>query len=133
MLRPPGGDMMLRGLALSLLAVAVVAFAGRSAEAVPLPVPAKTHSPVDEVGCRGPGTYCPAGLHWVCGPYQCRCAPCPYGDPRPYWGDARLPPSSGPSASVAPHAKAMHYVVLDEVGHCTVIDSRPSADSRLKI
>jgi hypothetical protein len=27
----------------------------------------------------------------------------------------------------------MHYVVLDEVGHCTVIDSKPSAGSGLKI
>ena len=27
----------------------------------------------------------------------------------------------------------MHYVVLDEAGHCTVVDSKPSADSSLKI
>ena len=27
----------------------------------------------------------------------------------------------------------MHYVVLDEVGHCTVVDSKPSAGSSLKI
>ena len=27
----------------------------------------------------------------------------------------------------------MHYVVLDEVGHCTVMDSKPSAGSALKI
>jgi hypothetical protein len=27
----------------------------------------------------------------------------------------------------------MHYVVLDEVGHCSVIDAKPSAGSGLKI
>jgi hypothetical protein len=27
----------------------------------------------------------------------------------------------------------MHYVVLDEAGHCTVVDSKPSAGSSLKI
>ena len=27
----------------------------------------------------------------------------------------------------------MHYVVLSEAGHCTVVDSKPSADSSLKI
>lgn len=28
---------------------------------------------------------------------------------------------------------AMHYVVLDQVGHCAVVDSKPSAGSSLKI
>ena len=27
----------------------------------------------------------------------------------------------------------MHYVVLSEAGHCTVVDSKPSAGSNLKI
>ena len=119
-------------LGLALLALAVAAFEGLSARAVPLTAPAKTHLLLEAVGCRGPGTYCRAGLHWVCGPYQCWCAPCPYGERRPYWGGARLPPSSsGPSVSVVP--RSVHYVVVDEVGHCTVVDSKPSAGSRLKI
>jgi hypothetical protein len=44
-----------------------------------------------------------------------------------------MPRNGSPSASVAPRATAMHYVVLDEVGHCTVVDSKPSAGSSLKI
>ena len=33
----------------------------------------------------------------------------------------------------APRATAMHYVVLSEAGHCTVVDAKPSAGSSLKI
>ena len=122
-----------RDLALSFLALAAIASGALSAQATPLPAPAKPYLPVEQIGCRGPGTFCPAGLHWVCDLYRCRCAPCAYGGPRPYWGRARMPPSGGSSASGAPGATAMHYVVLDEAGHCTVVDSKPSADSRLKI
>ena len=49
------------------------------AQATPLPVPPKTYSSVEKIGCRGPGAYCPAGRHWVCDLYRCRCAPCAYG------------------------------------------------------
>jgi hypothetical protein len=122
-----------RDLARSFFAVAVSAFVTLSAQATPLPAPAKTYSLVKEAGCPGPGAFCPAGLHWVCDPYRCGCAPCAYGRPRPYWSGARLPPNGSPGASVAPRATAMHYVVLDEVGHCTVVDSKPSAGSSLKI
>jgi hypothetical protein len=122
------------GLSCTFLALAAIASGGLSAQATPLPAPAKTYLPVEQIGCRGPGTFCPAGLHWVCDLYRCRCAPCAYGGPRPYWGRARMPPSGGPSASGAPRATAMHYVVLDEAGHCTVVDSKPSAgSSSLKI
>jgi|SRR6476620_63824 hypothetical protein len=122
-----------RNLALSFLAVAAIASVTLSAQATPLPAPLKSYLPVEQIGCRGPGTFCPAGLHWVCDLYRCRCAPCAYGRPRPYWGRARMPPSGSPSASGAPRATAMHYVVLSEAGHCTVVDSKPSADSSLKI
>ena len=122
-----------RDLALSFLPVTAAAFVTLAAQATPLPAPAKTYSLVEKIGCRGPGTYCSAGRHWVCGPYRCWCAPCSYGGPRPYWGRARMPPSGGSSASGAPGATAMHYVVLDEAGHCTVVDSKPSAGSSLKI
>ena len=120
-----------RDLALSFLALAAIASGALSAQATPLPAPAKPYLPVEQIGCRGAVTFCPAGLHWVCDLYRCRCAPCAYGGPRPYWGRARMPPSGGPSASGAPRATAMHYVVLDEAGHCTVVDSKP--DSSLKI
>ena len=122
-----------RDVALSFLTIAAVAFVTPSAQATPLPVPPKTYSSVEKIGCRGPGAYCPAGRHWVCDLYRCRCAPCAYGGPRPYWGRARMPPGGGPSVSGAPRATAMHYVVLDEAGHCTVVDSKPSAGSSLKI
>src|SRR5512132_173690 len=122
-----------RDVALSFLAIAAVAFVTPSAHATPLPVSLKTYSSVEKIGCRGPGAYCPAARHWVCDLYRCRCAPCVYGGPRPYWGRARMPPSGGPSTSGAPRATAMHYVVLDEAGHCTVVDSKPSAGSNLKI
>ena len=46
-------------------------------------------------------------------------------------GSGRMPPSAGPSVSGAPRAAAIHYVVLDEAGHCTVVDPKP--DSSLKI
>ena len=120
-----------RGLALSFLAIAAAAFVTLSAQATPLPVPPETYSSVEKIGCRGPGAYCPAGRHWVCDLFRCRCAPCAYGGRRPYWGQARMPPSAGPSVSGAPRAAAIHYVVLDEAGHCTVVDSKP--DSSLKI
>ena len=122
-----------RDVALSFLTIAAVAFVTPSAQATPLPVPPKIYSSVEKIGCRGPGAYCPAGRHWVCDLYRCRCAPCVYGGPRPYWDRARMPPSGGPSTSGAPRATAMHYVVLDEAGHCTVVDSKPSAGSNLKI
>jgi hypothetical protein len=118
-----------RDLALSFLALAASAFVTLSAQAMHLAAPAKTYSPVEKIGCKGPGTFCPGGLHWVCNPSRCGCAPCS-GGPRPYGGRAR-PPSGG--TSVAPRATAMHYVVLDEVGHCIVVDSKPSAGSNLKI
>jgi hypothetical protein len=123
-----------RNLALSFLAIAAAAFVTLSAQATPLPVPPKTYSSfVEKIGCRGPGAYCPAGRRWVCDLYRCRCAPCAYGPRRPYWGRARMPPSGGPSVSGALRAAAIHYVVLDEADHCTVVDSKPSADSSLKI
>ena len=123
--RPRGGAMRQRGLALSFLAIAAAAFVTLSAQATPLPVPPETYSSVEKIGCRGPGAYCPAGRHWVCDLFRCRCAPCAYGGRRPYWGQARMPPSAGPSVSGAPRAAAIHYVVLDEAGHCTVVDSKP--------
>jgi hypothetical protein len=50
-----------------------------------LPAPAPNYSPVQQVGCGGPGRYCPAGYHWACGPYRCGCVACvaPYAY-RPY-------------------------------------------------
>ena len=122
-----------RDLSLSFLAVAAIASVTLSAQATPLPAPVKTYLPVEQIGCRGRGTFCPAGLHWVCDFYRCRCASCAYGQPRPYWGRGRMPPSGGSSASGAPRATAVHYVVLDEAGHCAVVDSKPSAESSLKI
>ena len=119
-----------RDLALSFLALAASAFVTLSAQATHLAAPAKTYSPIEKIGCKGPGTFCPRGLHWVCNPSRCGCAPCS-GGPRPYGGRARMPPSGG--TGVAPRATAMHYVVLDEVGHCIVVDSKPSAGSNLKI
>ena len=121
-----------RDLALSFLALAAPAFVTLSAQATHLAAPAKPYSPVEKIGCKGPGTFCPGGLHWVCNPSRCGCAPCS-GGPRPYVGRARMPPSGGTGVSVAPRATALHYVVLDEVGHCTVVDSKPSAGSNLKI
>jgi uncharacterized membrane protein len=44
-----------------------------------------------------------------------------------------MPPSGGPSGSGTPRATVIHYVVLGEAGHCTVVDSKPSAGSSLKI
>ena len=43
-----------------------------------------------------------------------------------------MPPNGSSSASVAPRTTVMHYIVIDEVGHCTVVGSKPSADSTLK-
>ena len=91
--RPRGSAMRQRDLALSFLAVPAAAFVTLAAQATPLPAPVKIYSLVEKIGCRGPGTYCRAGRHWVCGPYRCWCAPCSYGGPRPYWGRARMPPS----------------------------------------
>jgi hypothetical protein len=46
---------------------------------------------------------------------------------------SRVPPSGSPSAQVRPPAAVIHYVVLDPVGNCAVVDSKPSAGSGLKI
>src|SRR5678816_799454 len=80
--RRRGGAMRQRDLTFSFFAIVAAAFVTLSAQATPLPAPAKTYSPVEKIGCRGPGAYCPAGRHWVCGPYRCWCAPCAYGGPR---------------------------------------------------
>ena len=37
--------------------------------------------------------------------------------------------AGSPSVSVAPRATAMHYAVLDDFGHCTVVDSKPSVSA----
>jgi hypothetical protein len=56
-----------------------------------------------------------------------------------FWGAASLlewgadATNGSSSASVAPSATVMHYIVLDEIGHCTVVDSKPRAGSTLKI
>src|SRR5262245_53643227 len=131
--RPRGHTMRKWDLALSFFAVAVATFFGPVAQATPLPPPVNAYSLIKEAGCRGPGTFCPAGLHWVCDFNRCRCAPCVFGGPRPYWSGVRMPPNRSSSASVSPPATVMHYIVLDEVGHCTVVASKPSADSTLKI
>ena len=120
-------------LALSFFAVAIATLVTLSAQATPLPPPAKAYSLVKEAGCRGPGTFCPAGLHWVCDFNRCGCARCVFGGPRPYWSGVRMPPNGRSSGSAAPPATVTHYIVLDEVGHCTVVDSKPSADATLKI
>src|SRR5262249_62166625 len=63
----------MRLLAIALTAIAVVLLAG-SAEATTLagteglPSAPRDFSPVEKVGCGGPGR-CPAGLHWGRGPY----------------------------------------------------------------
>ena len=36
-----------------------------------------------------------------------------------------MPPSKSPSASVLPPATAKHYVALDAVGNCAVVDAKP--------
>jgi hypothetical protein len=37
-----------------------------------------------------------------------------------------MPSSKSPSASVHPPATAKHYVVLDAVGNCAVVDAKPA-------
>jgi hypothetical protein len=50
-----------RDLALSFWAVATAVFVTLSAQAVPLPAPAKTYSPLEKIGGKGRGTFCPGG------------------------------------------------------------------------
>ena len=45
-------------------------------------------------------------------------------------GKSPLPPSGSPSTSVPPPA-TKHYVVLDTVGNCAVIDSKPSTGLKI--
>jgi hypothetical protein len=59
----------------ALLVAGVLAW---NAQAAPFAVtaPATNYSPIERVGCGGPGR-CPWGRTWVCGPYgRCGCAPC---------------------------------------------------------
>ena len=86
----------MRKVALIVAVTGVMLFAeflGWRAEATTLTGPATllavthSYSPVQSVACGGPGPNCPAGLHWVCGPRRCWCAPCAYYHPyyRPYY------------------------------------------------
>ena len=77
----------MRILVIALAAVTLLSFAGL-AEAMTLngggnlPTATRDYSPVEKVGCGGPGR-CPYGSHWVCGGYGgCGCVSCGYG--RPY-------------------------------------------------
>ncbi len=56
-----------------------------NANASPMGVPSlPNYSPVQTVGCSGPGR-CGWGSHWVCGPYgRCGCVACGYVAPRAY-------------------------------------------------
>jgi hypothetical protein len=83
----------MRKLAITLAAALVMVLGGLlvwKADATTLsgshsmPPLTNNFSPVEKVGCRGPGR-CPYGLRWVCGPYRCWCAPCGYYGPRRYW------------------------------------------------
>jgi len=70
-------------VAIGLCAMAVVVFTGWTAQAAPTIPPVTKYSPVESVGCSGPGR-CPWGRHWVCGPYgRCGCVACG-GVYRPY-------------------------------------------------
>ena len=42
-----------------------------------------------------------------------------------------MPPSKSPSASVLPPATAKHYVALDAVGNCAVVDAKPEDDLKI--
>jgi hypothetical protein len=89
----------MRLLAIALTAMAVVLLAGWAeattlAGTESLPSSTRDFSPVEKVGCGGPGAHCPAGLHWVCGPNgRCGCVACgyvrPYVGPRVYVGPRR--------------------------------------------
>jgi hypothetical protein len=73
----------MRKVAIGLCAMVVVVFTGWTAQAAPTIPPVTKYSPVESVGCSGPGR-CPWGRHWVCGPYgRCGCVACG-GVYRPY-------------------------------------------------
>jgi len=90
----------MRILAIAFIAVTAVLFAGWAkattlAGTDSLPSATRNYSPIEKVGCGGPGR-CPSGLHWVCGPYgRCGCIACGYV--RPY---------------VAPHVYVAPYVYV---------------------
>jgi hypothetical protein len=79
----------MRMLAIALITMAVMLLAGW-AEATTftgtgsLPTATRDYSPVEKVGCGGPGR-CPVGLHWACGPYgRCGWVSCGYARPYVY-------------------------------------------------
>jgi hypothetical protein len=76
-----------RGLIAAGTAIMVMLAAGIlwNANASPMGVPSlPNYSPVQTVGCSGPGR-CGWGRHWVCGPYgRCGCVACGYVAPRGY-------------------------------------------------
>ncbi len=73
-------------LAIAFVVMAVVLIAGGldwkadattwSSGTLGLPAASKDYSPIEKVGCKGPGRWCPFGWHRVCGPWRCRCVPC---------------------------------------------------------
>ena len=42
-----------------------------------------------------------------------------------------MPPSGSPSVPVLPPITAKHYVVLDTVGNCSVVDAKPGAGLKI--
>ena len=75
-------------IALAASAFLSVAFAIGSAQAAStIPLPAQNYSPIERIGCTGPGTRCPWGRTWACNPRGfCRCVKCGgfYGGPWRY-------------------------------------------------
>jgi hypothetical protein len=62
-------------VAIGFTVLALMAFTGSNAEALPSAPPMPNYSPVETIGCGGPGR-CPTGRFWACGPAGCWCRPC---------------------------------------------------------
>jgi len=79
----------MRLVAIALTAIVVVMLAGWAeattlAGTESLPSVTRDFSPVEKIGCGGPGR-CPVGLYWACGPYGgCGCVACGGAYVRPY-------------------------------------------------
>jgi hypothetical protein len=72
----------MRNLMVTIIATAVILFAGTMADAAPwsrvakICTAVKTVNPVDVVACNGTWGRCRPGFHWGCGPRGCWCRPC---------------------------------------------------------
>jgi len=59
-----------------LFGTVVVSAQAQTQGAAAINTQAQNATIIHKAACGGFGRHCPPGMHWVCGPNRCWCAPC---------------------------------------------------------